>query len=327
MDGGAQPQPVSVQTAPPVMPANWYLVAASRDLRQGALITRRLFGRDWVLYRSRATGAVTAYAAQCAHMGCHLKHATPDRDGIRCALHNRLIGSDGRFAGPDGGDSPLRQPLGEVTEHLGGIFLWIGPKALKQPLPMPELPETKLMAGFVGGFSFEVPWYGLIANGFDMEHLDSVHHRRLREDVTIEETASRFRIAYLTRVTGTRLSDRVMKWLSRDHIRASMTAVGGSLMLVQSDVARPSFVILSMLPRPDGGTNVNTLIGSAGDTRRPWDAARLWVTRWLFRRFFEADLKIFDGLDWHPPDPVLTKTDDYSNRLYRYFCAQGEAHG
>jgi len=328
MDGALHTDPVVHTQTPPAMPANWYMLAGCTELRAGRLLVRDLNGQDYVLFRSAKTGQVTVFEAHCAHMGCHLKHATPDGDGIRCALHNRLIAADGAFLGPDGAPSPtLRQRIVPVQEHLGGIFVWIGAATRTEgdlpPLLSPRLMQSGLAMGrFVGSFRMRQPWYALVANGFDMEHLHSVHRRALREEVEIEDRGPHFSIAYLSRVTGTALSDRVMKWLSGDHIRAKMTALNGSLMLVESEVGRPSFFYLSMGPDHAGGTVIRALVGSGGDLSRPLDALRLRVTSWLFRRFFASDQQIFDGLDWHPPDPVLTKTDGDTQRMYRYFCRQ-----
>ncbi|MHA6264888.1 Rieske 2Fe-2S domain-containing protein [Arenibacterium sp. CAU 1754] len=316
------------ELTPPALPVNWYMLAGSREVRRGRVITRSLFGQEYVLYRSPATGQVTVFAAHCAHMGCHLKHATPQEDGLRCALHHRLIGFDGAFTTPDGRKSAqLVQPRLTAREHMGGVFVWIGPRGSETPLPEPAIAGNgPVMARYVGQFEFDTSWYSLMANGLDMEHLSAVHGRVLREDPVIETgIPGRFRISYLTRVIGTSLSDRVVKWLSGDHIRASMMAVNGSMMLVESDVARPSFVILSVVPRGDGGTIARALMGSTGEIQKPLDALRMRVTSWLFKRFFEADFGIFDGLDWHPPEAALTRPDTYSQSLYRYFCQQENA--
>lgn len=316
---------------PPYMPVNWYMLAGSREVANGRLITRSLGGREYVLYRAPATGRIAVLSAHCAHMGCHLKHAKREREGLRCALHHRLISTDGTFGTPDGQTSArLSQPVLKAREYAGGIFVWIGPDGAETALPMPAIAsQGPVMAHYVGAFEFDTNWYSLMANGLDMEHLASVHMRALREEPQIDlADPGRFRISYRSRVIGKTLSDQVMKWLSGDNIRASMTAINGSMMLVESQVSRPSFVILSMGPRSDGGTVAHALIGSTGDLRKPLDALRLRVTSWLFKRFFEEDFGIFEGLRWHPPDPTLTRTDEYMRQLYAYFCRQREAgHG
>lgn len=313
---------------PAALPVNWYILAGSKEVAGGQLITRNFYGRDFVLYRSRLTGRVSVFHAHCAHMGCHLKHAIPQDDGIRCGLHNRLITSDGVFEMPKGGaGSGLEQPRLTAAEAWQAIFIWIGPVGEETPLPEPEIAaEGAVMARFVGQYTFDNKWYSMVANGFDMEHMQAVHGRALREDPVYERAVSGgFKVTYLTRVVGTGLSDRIVKWLSGDHIRASITAFGGSLMLVDSRVHKHSFVILSMSPRRGGGTVVRAIVGAKGKASRPLDAMRLRITAWLFKKFLEADFSVLEGLDWRPPDPALTKTDAYSQNLYHYFCEQREA--
>lgn len=314
---------------PPAVPVNWYMLAGSREIARGKIVTRDFQGRDFVIYRSRETGKVSVFHARCAHMGCHLKHAIPQADGIRCGLHNRLIAADGNFEST-GNDTArrLQQPKLLVQEAFGGVFVWIGPQGQQTPLPMPAIAtDGPVMARYVGEFAFDIPWFNLIANGLDMEHLVSIHGRALREDPIIDtDVAGRFKISYLTRVVGRTLSDRIIKWLSADHIRASMAAIGGSLMLVESKVSKPSFALLSMAPRADGGTVVRAIIGANGATAKPLDALRLRITSWLFRRFLAADFEVLNGLDWRPPEYVLVKSDAYSRKLYSYFCDLKEAN-
>lgn len=312
---------------PPAVPVNWYMLAGSAELRPGRIITRSIAGREIVLTRF-AEGGVRAFAARCAHMGCHLRHGRAEAAGLRCALHHRLIAPDGAFVGPDGRPSArLTQPSLPVREHLGGVFVWLGPAGAETELPLPEIAtQGPVMSRYVGRFDFAVPWYGLIANGFDMEHLASVHRRALREPPVIDTSVpGRFALSYRSRVIGGAPSDRLMKWLSGDSIRATMTSVNGSMMLVQSAVARPSFGLLSMLPDGRGGTQVQALFGAEGNARHPLDALRLSVTSWLFKRFFASDMAIFADLGWHPPAHRLAPADGWTQALYAFFCAQPEA--
>lgn len=318
MDGALPDAEGAVRAAhPPAFPAAWYMLAGAREVRPGRVLARSLHGHEIVLWRD-ASGAVRAMDGHCAHMGCHLKHGTVTPDGLRCALHHRVIGADGAFSA--GG---LRQRLWPVREHLGAVFVRAG--RTDAPLPQPSLAASgPVVTRFLGRFTFDVPWHALIANGFDMEHLASVHRRALQAPARVETEDGWFRLSYRSRVTGRSLSDRVMKALSGNDIGATMTSVGGPLMLVESDVARPSFSILSMLPRPGGGTEITALIGQRSGRL---DGPRLRLAGWLFKRFFQADVAIFDGLDWHLPARAANKADGDTARLWQYFCGLDAADG
>ncbi len=311
------------EVAPPVgLPDNWYMLATAAEVPQGAVLSRELAGRDVVLYRSRATQKVTAYAAACAHMGCHLRHAVGDKDGVRCGLHKRLIAADGAFVGQDGrAVKGLTQRIYPVTEAYGMIFVYSG-AGEPPPLPLPRLlPGESYVSRPAGQFKGDAAWFSLVANGFDMEHLATVHGRRLREDAEISyPRPDAFRLTYRSRVIGNRLGDRLIKWISGDQVQASMTSWRGSMMFVESQLgARRSFFVLSMCPEAKGGTLVRCAVGVLQTRPKLTDRLRLWVTARLFRSFLSDDFQVLSGLNWHPPVQAHGLPDRQSQELGRFF--------
>jgi aminopyrrolnitrin oxygenase len=296
---------------PPLVPENWYLLAPSAKVRPGAVLATSVGGTEIVLMRSHAR-TLTAYAAQCAHMGCHLRHASVEPHGLRCALHRRLIGTDGVFQDPDArGSHRLTQRTYPVVEHYGAIFVWLGPGPAPD-LPLPRMaPGETFAARPVGLFETRTDWISLLSNGFDMEHLATVHRRRLIEAAEVTHpTADSFRLSYRSRVIGTRVQDRIVKRLSGNEVHASMTSWRGSMMFVESTLGRRrSFFILSMCPKIDGGTEVRSIVGVI-QRRSGWlDAARLRLTAAMFISFLSDDFQVLDGLRWHPPASVQSTSD------------------
>lgn len=308
--------------APPPMPENWYLLATSAELRPGGIISRNISGHNIILARM-ASGRVAAFDAHCAHMGCHLKHGAVVGEHLRCALHFRKIAADGCFLRPDGTpSSDLVQPTYRTAERYGAVFVYIG-GAEPPGLPEPSiLDPSEMIARPAGQFTTPTPWYALIANGFDMEHLLAVHARELKEpaDVTMPDEHS-FRIGYRTRVTGRSLSDRLMKWMSGDDIRASMTAINGTTMLVQSQAGpRPTIFMLSLCPTAEGGTLVRAIVGLRGKAGNLADRLKLRLAGWLFIRFLSRDFGIFEGLEWHPPKFAHSSGDRHTKQMFDYLC-------
>jgi phenylpropionate dioxygenase-like ring-hydroxylating dioxygenase large terminal subunit len=122
----------------PACPENWYLLAASRDIAAGRIVSRRIAGVEMVLYRGES-GGITAFAAHCSHMGCHLAHGRVVGDNLQCALHHRVIGPGGYFLGRDGKIGPDRwQPRFPVIERFGCIFVYAGIKPAFDP-PAPAI--------------------------------------------------------------------------------------------------------------------------------------------------------------------------------------------
>ena len=86
-------------------PRGWFMIAETAEVTDKPLAVR-FFGRDFVLYRGRATGRAVLLDAYCPHMGTHLGINTTSyvvRDGqhvegdsIRCPYHGWRFGADGQ---------------------------------------------------------------------------------------------------------------------------------------------------------------------------------------------------------------------------------------
>ncbi|MBV8457733.1 MAG: Rieske 2Fe-2S domain-containing protein [Acetobacteraceae bacterium] len=276
---------------------------------------------EMVLYRGES-GAVTAFAAHCSHMGCHLVHGRVVGDNLQCALHHRVIGPGGGFVGRDGNILPDQwQPRFPVIERFGSIFVYAGIKPAFD-LPAPAIAEAGPVATrCLKPTSFAVPWVTLVANGTDMDHLQAVHDRSLRQPATLEKLDRwRLRFSYRARATGSHLGDRLMKWLSGDDIDTSITFSGGSMVFVESRVRRwRTFVILSMCPTAEGGSVVRGVVGIAGAPQRLRMRGALRLTTWLFRSFLDEDVGVLGGMQWHEPHHALTPGDHLTRRLCCHF--------
>lgn len=310
---------------PPDVPDNWYMLAASHELRAGRILTRELGASEVVLFRGHPAANVTAFAANCAHMGCHLRHGKVEDGGLRCGLHGRLIELDGRF----GSASGLKQRVFPATERFGMVFIWSG-TGPPRPLPLPELDDGEVWtARPAGRFSSPTGWASLVANGFDMEHLATIHRRRLIEpaEVTVPNSDA-FRLSYRSRVAGRGLYDRLVKLLSGNEVHATMTSWRGSMMFVESELGRRrSFFILSMCPRRDGGTEVRCVVGLKHQRKRMLDGLKLRLTAMLFRRFLADDFAVLSDLSWHPPLNAVNKSDLDTQKLGRFFAGLAQSEG
>jgi phenylpropionate dioxygenase-like ring-hydroxylating dioxygenase large terminal subunit len=306
----------------PACPRNWYLLAQSSELKRGAILTRSLGAIEVVLFRGHDSGRAVAFAAHCAHAGCHLQHGAVVGDALRCALHHRVIRADGAFVAKDGSMlASTPQACFPLVERFGCLFVFAGNSATFD-LPMPEISALGPIATrTLPAQSFPLAWSTLISNGMDIDHLQTVHDRRMREPPTLRQLdAHRLRLDYCAGVTGDHLSDRVMKWIANDEIRTSITCVGGSMMLVESTVGRHrTFVVLSMCPDAQGGSSVRAVVGVAGAPDRL--AARLSVrlAAWLFHAFLQKDVGVLQQMSWYEPEVELTQGDGFTRRLCDFF--------
>ena len=71
----------------PGLPAGWYVAALGRELSPGALLSRRYFGRELVLFRGES-GLPQVADATCPHMGASLSEGFFREKNIVCHWHN-----------------------------------------------------------------------------------------------------------------------------------------------------------------------------------------------------------------------------------------------
>lgn len=302
-------------------PSSWYLVGSAAELKPRKIMAATVGRHELVLFRD-AAGVVHALAAHCVHMGCHLKSGQVIGDRLRCPLHFRQFDGAGRCRAIPGGKtagSPA-QPTYPVLERFGALFVFVGRgPAFEFPSPHGQ-PAESYVALATPAFGFPLPWYALIANGCDLDHLQTVHLRQLKEPPQVgAEPPHRFRIRYRTRVIGRRLADWAMRRLSGDDIRASITCFGGSLMLIESTIKnRRSFLFLSVRPQ-NGATSARGIVGLPRGRFDLLDRLAVRVTAWLFLSFLRRDLEILDGQRLHRPSPVITDGDRYVSLLFDYF--------
>jgi aminopyrrolnitrin oxygenase len=304
----------------PAVPANWYLLGRARDLRKGAVTAHTIGGREIVVWRGANNGTPAAFAAHCAHMGCHLARGAVLGDRLRCGLHHRLIDAEGAF----GGEAGLRQPTLMLSEYCGGLWVRLGDAADVPPLTILGLDD--FAACYAGEHRFPLSWQALVANGFDCEHLASVHERRLMAQPTLEPAGvTGMVLRYHTRPMGRGLADRITARIGPEGVHGEITCGNGTMMLVSSRVGeRRSFILLSFVPTAAGGTCVR---GIAGIERASglWAGLQARFAARLFKAFLYKDLAVLEGLQWHEPERDDTLGDRYTRQLCDFF--RGLPHG
>ncbi|MBM7118722.1 Rieske 2Fe-2S domain-containing protein [Archangium primigenium] len=290
----------------------WYAACASEDLRPGQVRAWSLAGRELVLFRTES-GQVQALAAHCPHMGAHLARGTVVGECLRCPLHHLAFDGRGVCHPP----RRLSQRAFPVVERHGNVLVFNGPVVL---FPPPQVGPPALRWRAAPPVTVKCGWLPLVTNAFDIEHLRTVHLRELREPPRLERPdAFTLRLRFTSRVTGNGLSDRMMKALSGDHIRVTLTLYGGSLLAVESDLGRVRGALLAaFLPHPEG-TQVTLSVASPPSLLPGLAPARLALSRWLYTAFLHRDLSVLEGMRFQSAaareDPVLRPLLDFIAQL------------
>jgi nitrite reductase/ring-hydroxylating ferredoxin subunit len=288
---------------------SWYLLARSGELKPGQVVTRHMHGREVVLYRGRESRRVFALAPHCAHMGTNLVHGTVLEDDLRCPLHHWRFGGDGSCTQAPGCAEPprwARQRSFPVRESLGGVWVFNGPEATYGVPSFPGTDESQLAVAAAQPVEIECPWFVVAANGYDGQHFSAVHRRELLEPPRTRELAPNvFELEFVARVSGTRLNDRVMKWLSKDRITVRIVCWGGVAVTVESRLGtrRPSLLVLGM--QPDGDrVRVQGLLPVPRRRVPLVTGLHKALSRWLFVAFLRADSEYLQHIRFRPRTPL-----------------------
>ena len=79
-------------------PTGWFAACFSHELAPGGLLTRMLFDREVVVYRTES-GQAAIVDAHCPHMGAHFGHGgTVEGETLRCPFHGFRFATDGACA-------------------------------------------------------------------------------------------------------------------------------------------------------------------------------------------------------------------------------------
>ncbi len=301
---------------------SWYRVCGSRDLPPGKVLRWNLPGRSFAVYRGREDGQAHALAAHCSHMGTHLAHGEVVGDALRCPLHHWDWAGDGachRIPGADAAPRSLRQRVYPVAERYGSVFLFNGPMP-RYPAPDWSTAGEDAIHTLAGSpVRLRCPWPAIAANGFDIQHLRTVHGRALRTEPVLERLDPyRLRMCYVSRVTGRTVEDRAIQWLSGDRIQITVTCFGGTVITVESDLGRTRSALMLCLRPVEEGVEIVPVFG-AHRGRFGWAASvRARLARRLYSGFIEKDVAFMDDMRFHPS--AGGPFDEILNEFLGYLC-------
>lgn len=272
----------------PDYPAAWYLFGTSNELRNGPA-SKTLLGKELVAFRS-ASGSIGVLDAKCSHMSANLGRGKVVGDCVQCPFHHWEYTTDGicnkipsQFEIP----SFARQRAYPVVERHGLVFIWNGNN------PTFELPffAGENQADFERGRPFhfiaDCSWFMLVANGFDGQHFQSVHDRRLLGPPKILHATSTARaIEYHAEVVGDSIFDKLLKRFVGKTVRITIANHGGTLVLVTGHFQRAtSYILIAVDPRTKDQASVQVVVFAP----KPRNPLKRFLSKWLgleLRRLF-----------------------------------------
>jgi aminopyrrolnitrin oxygenase len=271
----------------PAYPASWYLFCRAGELSKP--LSKRFLGRQLVAFRTQS-GNVSVMAAHCSHMGADLGCGNVIGNSIQCPFHNWKYGADGicnHIPGTNSIPPFARQATFPVVERHGYIFIFNGTEPL---FPLPfffDADPDDFSAGKKFSYVSDCHWFVNAAHGYDTQHFDAVHDRKLTAPPQIDcphPFARRNR--YRAEVLGRTKLDKLLKILAGRTVEISITNWGGTFVLINGDFdhAHSRFIIATQ-PLDDGKTLCEGMV-FAPRMKNPLSRALFEPLTLAVRRFF-----------------------------------------
>jgi len=159
-------------------PSGWFVLSLSNELRRGELRTRRLAGRDVVLFRTES-GQAAAVDPYCPHMGAHLgKGGCVQGESIVCPFHAFRFAPDGKCVATGYTSPPppkMRVPSYPVRETHGLVLVWLGTAGEQPTFDVPDIDTEGWMEPAYETYSLRGHPQETSENSVDLGHLAVVH--------------------------------------------------------------------------------------------------------------------------------------------------------
>ena len=271
----------------PAYPASWYLFCHGSELSKP--LSKRILGRQLVGFRTRS-GKVCIMAANCSHMGADLGCGTVIGDSIQCPFHNWKYGAEGvcsHIPGTDDIPKFARQTVYPVVERHGHVFFFNGMKPL---FPLPFFfganPDD-FSAGRIFSYVSDCNWFTNAAHGYDTQHFDAVHDRKLVAPPQIDcphPFARRNR--YRAEVLGRTRLDQLLKIFAGRTVEITITNWGGTFVVIAGDFDRAHSRFIIATQPLDGSKTLCEGIVFAPRQKNPVARTVLEPLTLAVRRFF-----------------------------------------
>jgi len=158
-------------------PHGWYSVGFSSEVAVGAVVTRKLAGREVVLFRT-ASGELHVMDPVCPHNGAHFGHGgTVEGETIRCPFHAFRFDGTGTCVATGYGTKPpkAKAAVYPSCERHGAILVWFD-EAGRAPLwEIPALSSVGWSELKTHTFRLRGHPQDTTENSVDIGHLTVVH--------------------------------------------------------------------------------------------------------------------------------------------------------
>lgn len=301
-------------------PQSWYPICLSSEIKRGHVKLLTAFDQTYVVYRGY-TGKVGVLERYCCHMGADLSKGQVVDDTLRCPLHHWQFNTSGICQNiPASIDIPKNAKITAfvVQENLGIIFIFLGKTALF------DLPNSF----FKQDLCFSSPWiipvtapyFYVAANGFDTQHLFSVHNRKIIGDPDIVvRDAYNLSVTVSSEVLRSTWLDKLVWLLGVKRLDVHISCWGSSIIIVHNQASHYYFM-MSLLPVSRNNSKVFIVaLAEHNNTflSKLITAIKLPIQRIIGDKFIRADLPIISSMKLKL-GTLLPNQDDGIVHYFRY---------
>jgi hypothetical protein len=148
----------------------------------------------------------------------------------------------------------------------------------------------------------DCPWFMLVGNGFDCQHFQAVHDRKLTGEPNVDCPAVMARrMQFEAEVVGTSIFDRLLKRFVGRNVAVSITSWGGPYVLVEGIFGRAhSRLLVASRPLDDANTYSEVIVFAKKSGNRFFDVVNLLLRRRFTRAFLQYDIEKLRGVRYLP---------------------------
>jgi phenylpropionate dioxygenase-like ring-hydroxylating dioxygenase large terminal subunit len=313
-----------------VAPASWYYLASVAELARRPRKLELPDGGVFVGYCG-AGGSPAVLVGRCSHMGADLSHGCVKNGRLACPLHGWEYGADGACERiPSSAEIPdfARQGTFPV-ETVGGHVFFFNRAVARFPMPFFDgiAPEALLPARPFG-IREDAPWYMVAGNGFDRQHFENTHDRRLVAEPVMDSPHPFARRSQLElAIEGTSYADKLTRLLAGTRSRMTVTSWCGTLIFATATFRRVrTYGLVAVHPLKDWTTSARVIVWvrRSGNPvgRALLDPANAAIRRHFIRLFFDEDLGRLSGTRYRPDrmissDEMLTEYLTWLQAIHR----------
>jgi len=299
---------VTVFNNPEVAVQSWYVIALSREVRPGQVVSREFLDRSVAVYRT-ASGRAFALEGRCAHLGADLGQGTVVGEALRCAFHHWTYAEDGRC---------VRIPYMEripgfaktfaypTMEKYGAVWIFNGPKP---SFPIPNFPgsdDGELLSFPLRPQMLNCHPHVVTCNGLDIQHFKTVHGLAFAKEPTVDALdAFRIQIKFEIQLSGDNVFDKSLRLLAGETLSTSFTTWGGNMATITGQAGLvPLLVLFTHRPLSGGRSASQTFFfvpRQHGLSRLfRLDAILVSLSKLIMAYILLGDRKIFETIRFQP---------------------------